>query len=119
MSYKIFDAEGNHINTIVADETFVQARYPGRYELIEEPPIPEPIPDAVTPFQAKAALLQSGLLPSVEAAIEGADPVIKLAWEYALEFRRTSPAVVGLAQAMGWSEQDLNDLFTLAATLEV
>lgn len=119
MKYQIFDDNGLLINTIVANQEFVEAQYPGRYVAVEEPPIPEPIPDVVTPFQAKAALLQAGLLPSVEAAIEAADPVVRLAWEYALEFRRTSPAVQGLAQAMGWTEEQLDGLFEMAATIEV
>lgn len=121
MRYAILNAEGDIINTILADEAFVEAHYSGRYQRIEEPPTPEPVPEVVSPFQAKAALLTQGLLDDVEALIAhpDTDPLIRLAWQTASEFRRTSPSVVGMAQALGWSEQDLDDLFNLAATLEV
>jgi hypothetical protein len=120
MRYKIFDPAGNLTNTIVANAEFVEQHYPGRYEIIEEPPIPEPVPDVVTPFQAKGALLIQGLLPQVESLIvhPDTDPLVKLAWQTAQEFRRYSPSVLGMAEALGWTGQQLDDLFVLAATLE-
>jgi hypothetical protein len=45
MTYEILDADGNVINTIVADEAFMQAAYPeGNYRVVEQPE-PEPIPE--------------------------------------------------------------------------
>ncbi|MCQ4630946.1 DUF4376 domain-containing protein [Shinella sp. CPCC 100929] len=44
MRYKIFDIEGNHVNSIVADEAFVEQHFPGRYELLPSPPPPAPLP---------------------------------------------------------------------------
>ena len=47
-AYVIRNASGEVINTVVADEPFVQAAYPGRWELVEpapqEPAEPEPNP---------------------------------------------------------------------------
>ncbi|MGI9142461.1 MAG: hypothetical protein ACR2IJ_04660 [Fluviibacter sp.] len=70
----------------------------------------------VTPFQAKAALLQAGLLDDVIAlmADPATDPLVKLAWDTAIEYRRLSPAVLGLATALGWTDTDLDDLFDVA-----
>lgn len=39
MRFKIFDAEGNHINTIVADQAFVEEHHAGRFELVPEEPV--------------------------------------------------------------------------------
>lgn len=37
--YKILDAAGNVINTIVADKTFVETNFPGQYQLDTPAPI--------------------------------------------------------------------------------
>lgn len=75
----------------------------------------------VSPFQAKAALLQSGLLKSVEDLMTDptTDPLIKLAWDTASEFRRISPAVVGMAKALGWTDAKLDEVFILARQIVV
>ena len=39
MRYEILDDEGNVINTIVADLSFVEQIYPEHYREVEEPPI--------------------------------------------------------------------------------
>jgi len=44
MSYQILDDEGNVINTINADQEFVEQNYPNRWVYIPEPPAPEPEP---------------------------------------------------------------------------
>lgn len=121
MRYEILNATGEVINRIVADLDFVETHYPGRYrELADFTAQPTAVPQIVTPFQAKAALLLQGLLDDVEALVSdpATDPLVKLAWTTALEFRRASPSILGMAQAMGWSDAQLDDLFTLAATIE-
>ena len=37
MRFNIYDEHSNLINTIIADLSFVEANYPGRYEVIVEP----------------------------------------------------------------------------------
>jgi hypothetical protein len=91
-------------------------------------PPPEPTPEeilaaeragmVVSRFQAKAALLQAGLLDQVNAALTEADPVAQLAWAEAVEFRRTSPTILGLAATIGLTDEQLDDLFRAAAQLE-
>ena len=53
MRYAIKDAKGNIINTIVANEAFVEANYPGAWELV---PVPPPI-DAAEPTDARVTRL--------------------------------------------------------------
>ena len=94
----------------------------------EPPEPPEPTPEdilaaeragmVVSRFQAKAALLQAGLLDPVEAALAGADPVARLAWAEAVEFRRLSPTIATLAASLGLSEAQLDDLFRAAGAIE-
>jgi hypothetical protein len=69
-------------------------------------------------FQAKAALMQQGLLPQVEAALANADSVSKLAWAEAVEFRRNSPTIANLSALIGLTETQVDDLFRLAMTIE-
>lgn len=83
--------------------------------------IPAPvIPTVVTMRQARLALFEIGQLQNVEAAISGmVEPDKTLAsieWEYAATVDRNSQLVQSLAPALGLSEQDLDNLFTLAAS---
>ena len=86
------------------------------------PAMPDPV---VSRFQAKAALLQMGLLDQVENLMAGMDPMTRLAWTEAVEFRRSSPLLNSLAPYLTWpdgtplTEPDLDDLFNLAQTIEV
>ena len=75
------------------------------------------VPASVTAFQARAALLAAGLLDDVEAAVAAADRLTQTAWEYALAFERTSPTIAALAAAIGLTDQQLDDLFRVAATI--
>ena len=77
------------------------------------------VPQVVSRFQAKAALLQAGLLSQVEALIAGpnTDAVTKLAWAEAIEFYRNSPTILTLSTALGLTSQQVDDLFTTAANI--
>lgn len=76
-----------------------------------------PIPSVVTMRQARTALSRSGLLTTVNAAVAAADEETRIAWEFSTEVQRDFPLVQTLAAALSLSEQQLDDLFTLAATL--
>lgn len=80
------------------------------------------VPTVVTMRQARLALLQSNLLSQVEAAIAAIEDAVQrqavqIEWEYAAEVNREHPWVQSLATALGLTEVQLDDLFTLAATL--
>jgi hypothetical protein len=90
-------------------------------QFIKPPPPPVPVPDSVTMRQARLALLQAGLLSSVDAAIDGLpEPdrsAAKIEWEYAAVVQRGSGLVPAMGAALGLTEAQLDDLFIQAATL--
>lgn len=84
---------------------------------IESPQIPR----IVTMRQARLALSRSGLLTAVNAALaampgtEGEEARIE--WEFSGTVERDKPLVQSLALALGITSQQLDELFTLAASL--
>jgi hypothetical protein len=62
----------------------------------------------------------AGLLPQVEAmmADPGTPMLARLAWQDAQEFRRTSPTVLAMAQALQLNDSQLDALFISAAAIE-
>jgi hypothetical protein len=89
-------------------------------EWVPPPPPPVVIPQVVSRFQARAALHLAGLLTQVEAMMQdpATDMLAKLAWTDAQEFRRTSPTVLAMSQALGLTDAQLDELFTVAAGIE-
>lgn len=81
-----------------------------------EPPAPEPpaVPVAISPLQARRALLAAGLLDDVEAALAEAPRETQLAWEYAVELRRDDPMLIAVAAALGLTEEQVDALFLAA-----
>ena len=81
-------------------------------------PAPEPvIPSIVSMRQARLALLQSGLLSTVSAAIAAGGESDQIEWEYATEVNRNQPLVQNMKSGLNLSDADLDNLFTLAASL--
>ena len=75
-------------------------------------------PKVVTMRQARLALLQSGLLQTVQDAIaNGTDEAMKIEWEYATEVRRDWGSLITLVTQLGITDLQLDDLFQLASTL--
>lgn len=79
------------------------------------PPID--VPALVTRFQARAALLEAGLLDQIEAAVAASDPLTREAWASATAFERSSPTIAVLAAALGLTGADLDALFRRAAQI--
>ena len=80
--------------------------------------LPAPVPQTVSRFQARAALLQIGKLADAEAVVAQADAITQLAWAEAIEWKRSSPALNGLAEAIGLTQPEIDDLFRAAAEIE-
>ena len=76
------------------------------------------VPAVVSKFQAKAALLQAGLLEQTESLMAQADAVARLAWDNAQEFRRNSPTVLAMGAALGLDAAALDALSITAAGIE-
>ena len=70
-----------------------------------------------TPFQGRIALSDAGLLANVETAIAAADEKTKVAWEYALEWKRNSPMITSLATALNMTDAQVDDLFKAASQI--
>lgn len=84
------------------------------------PPVPS-VPQSVTRLQAKAALLQAGLLDAANAhfAQAGADPLARLAWAEATTFERDSRLVAATAAALNLSSAQVDDLFRTASEINL
>lgn len=89
---------------------------------------PSVILPSVTRFQARAALLStpslhddfSNMLDEVEAfmASDVVDPLARLAWTDAQEFKRNSPTILALAPLLDLNDNDLDLLFIAAAGID-
>jgi hypothetical protein len=88
-------------------------------------PEPEPVyvPQSVSPSQFRAALNQvevdgtEDLRSDVEAVVAAADRDTQDRWEYATEIRRDFPMLIVLADLLGLSTLQVDDLFIHAAQL--
>ncbi|QHI99372.1 hypothetical protein GT347_16130 [Xylophilus rhododendri] len=84
-------------------------------------PIGPAVPAAVTPRQARLALLHAGRLADVAAAIEAlAEPqrtAAHIEWEFASSVERASPLVATLGVELHLSESELDALFLTAGSL--
>jgi hypothetical protein len=86
------------------------------------PQLPDSLPPSIiTMRQARQALYQAGLLDQANsfiAAIPGSDgDKARIAWEYAGDVERANPLVAQIAASIGLTDQQLDDLFTLGASL--
>ena len=76
---------------------------------------------SVTMRQARLALLSSGQLSAVDSAIasmpEGQREVAEIEWEYGSTVERLSPLVAGLTPALGFTEEEMDDLFKVAESV--
>ena len=77
-----------------------------------------PVPQEVTSFQAKAALLQAGLLPAVTAYMATAPAFDQLAWAESTTFQRESPTLNRAAAALGMTSAQLDQLFIAASVIQ-
>lgn len=81
-----------------------------------------PVPQSVTPRQARLALLQIGKLDAVSAALAAIpDPAQRTAaqieWEYATVIERNSSLVTVLSAQLGLDAATLDNLFLAGGTL--
>lgn len=71
----------------------------------------------VTARQIRLALTQVGLRAQVEAAVAAGDQALKDWYEYANEFERNHSIVIAMGETLNVSDNELDQLFALAATL--
>lgn len=70
---------------------------------------------AITPRQARLALLEVGLLETVQAMVAQQDANVRIQWEYANDIKRNDPLVCGLLAALGKTPKQIDELFILAS----
>lgn len=79
------------------------------------------VPETISAAQARAVLLQQGLLAQVTAMVD--DPatpqIIKIFWEYEHTLHRASPALNQMAAALGLSAAQIDALFVAAKAIQV
>ena len=85
-------------------------------------PIEETTPDPRTimtcgALQFRKALRQLGKMDAVKSYVEQADEETQEAWEYATEFKRLDPFIVGGMAALGVSDAEVDAVFELAVTM--
>ena len=81
------------------------------------PPPPPPIPDRVTARQFKLALLQAGLLASVEGWITTQSQAVQIAYNNSGTFVRDEPMMAAGFAALGFTPEQIDAFFTAAAEI--
>lgn len=71
----------------------------------------------VTMNRAKKALQREGKLEAINDAVAAIGGEAALDWEYSIEVHRESPLVLAFTSQLGWTEDEVNELFQLAVTL--
>jgi hypothetical protein len=84
--------------------------------VIEDLPEPEPEPQPeyipnLNPRQIRFVLNQAGLREQVETLITAADQTTKDYWEFSLEYIHDHPVLVGMATALGITEEQRKQMF--------
>ena len=72
---------------------------------------------SVSPRQIRLALTQIGLRQQVEDYVNAASISVQDSWHYSTSFLITDPMIAACMAALGKTQADLNNLFTLASTL--
>ena len=73
MIYEILNDAGEVINTIIADETFVEQNYPGHYRLVGPEPAPPPPPPIITKLAFRYRMTDQeyvGILTAAKTDVE-------------------------------------------------
>jgi hypothetical protein len=111
-----FKEDGSQDHLITADMVPSTAE---ACEAANAPP-PPPTPTVVDMAQARLALLEGDKLTLVNQAIAAMTGVegdrARIEWEFRQTVRRDSELVQMLVAGFGWTQQEVDDLFTLAAT---
>ncbi|KQT82435.1 hypothetical protein ASG59_18760 [Methylobacterium sp. Leaf466] len=74
-------------------------------------------PLVVTRRQMILALNAQGKLVEVNTIVASASLTVQLSWGETTSFKRDDPIIMAMASLNDWTDNDLDDLFRLAATL--
>lgn len=89
-----------------------------------EMPVPASARQSITRAQGKAALIQAGLWSGVEAFVDAIPDeteraLASVALHDTLTWERSSPFLAAAAQALGLTDEQLDALFAVAASVEL
>lgn len=76
-----------------------------------------PVVYSVTPRQFRQALTAGGYRATVDAAVASSDQNIQDWYEFSTSFDSNNPIMTAMAATLGFTQQQVNDLFALASTL--
>ena len=74
------------------------------------------VPQSITPLQAKLQLLKLGLLDEVETLVTG-DRTSQLYWEYASVIERDNEILLMMAEQLGLTSEQVDEMFIAASKL--
>jgi hypothetical protein len=78
-----------------------------------------PLPAPVSAAQAKIALYRRGFLVDVENAVAAYPKDVQIWFSDAREWDRNNPYVQGLGLELGLTDEQVDELFVFAATIEL
>jgi hypothetical protein len=102
--------------TIADDNTIYLDLIAAGHEVLDYVP-PTPLVTEVSPYQARKALKDAGVLTSVLALMASLDETddARMAWEYATVIHRTSPFINTLGSSLGLTSKQIDGLFLAAS----
>lgn len=127
MYIEILDETGAVINTIAASKEFAEAHYPGRWRKVLVPSLPASAePRSCTPAQgliALYALKQLAEQDILDAIAQITDTVQRytatIGYQRATTWERGSSTMQTMAQLLGLTDADLDELFAYAVGVTV
>ena len=117
--WTFMDPEGRVVARQIAGgrvESMLASILPQNTEVLPYVALPPLVPQTVSRFQGRAALLQAGYLDAIESYMANpATPrLTKIAWEDAQDWERNSPTVLAMLQLLGLSSAQGDQLFITA-----
>lgn len=79
--------------------------------------LPAPVPQSISPRQIRQALTLAGLRNAVETAVALGPQNTKDWYEWSTAFERNNPQVISMGVALGVTDKQLDELWTLGSTL--
>lgn len=108
------DALQAQVDAHASEKAALQARI----DALKPPTNVNGVPQEVSMYQARAALIGAGLYDQVNAAVSAsADEIVQVAWEYATVVRRSSPFITAMSGALGLDDATIDQLFVTASQI--
>jgi len=76
------------------------------------------VPQAITAFQFKAALVNAGAYDKFSSSMTGASQISSIVWNEATSFSRNDPYVLAAATSAGMTSTQLDAIFSAGSLLQ-